>query len=150
MNTKEAAVRKYIEQCEIEVPDAMVENELQYITLEMKHRMQYDTLTSGQLHLNPGAELAEQEKELREAARYEAKSELVLKAVIAKQGFTVSPEELEAEAAAMAQRQNATVEQLKLFFGEELAMLERDVKERKAVDWIYQQTLNRYTEEISK
>jgi len=143
MITREAALREFVEQYEIDVPESMVENELQYITLEMKHRMQYDTLTGGPLHLNAGAELRGKADELRATAFYEAKSELVLEALIAEYGFSVTREELEAEASAMAERQNATVEQIMMFFGEDLHMLERDLKERKAVDWIYTQARNK-------
>ena len=62
--------------------------------------------------------------------------DLVLKEIIARENFAVTREELEVEAEAMAQRQNTSVEMIKSFFGEELAMLETDVKQRKAMDWI--------------
>lgn len=136
MKSREEALREFVAACDIDVPESMVENELQYMRLDMRHRMRYDTLTGGELHLNPMGELAEKEAEMREAANYEVKRELVLKAVIKKQSITVTRAELETEAAEMAKRQNATVEQIKHFFGEDLSMLERDVKERKAVDWI--------------
>lgn len=135
----EAAIREYIERYDIEVPESAVENELQYITLEMKHRMQYSALTGGGPRLGARAELEAQAEELRRAAYYEAKSELVIKDIIAKQGFTVTKAELEAEAEAMAARQGTTVEMIKSFFGEDLAMLERDVKITKAMNWIEEQ-----------
>lgn len=65
-----------------------------------------DTLTGGALHIFPEAELNAQRAEL------------------------------EAEAAAMAARQGCTVEMIRGFFGPDLAMLERDVKTKKAEDWI--------------
>ena len=136
---REEAFRRYVEQCDIEVPAEKLENELNYIRLEMRHRMQYDTLTTGALHLFPQAELAEREAELRGAALYEAKSELVMKKLLAELHPVVAPEELAAEAEAMAVRQNTTVAMLKRFFGEDLAMLERDVKENKVKDWVLQQ-----------
>lgn len=136
---RDTALRKYVEEYPIEVPESLVENEYHYIMLEMRHRMQYDTLTGGRHHIFPQAELEAQREELLHAAYFEAKSPLVLRNVIAEQNFTVSKEELEAEAEAMAKRQNATIEMIKTFFGEDLAMLERDVKERKAIDWIYSQ-----------
>lgn len=139
MISREDAWKKFVEDYEIEVPEELVENELQYITLEMRHRMQYDTLTGGRPHIFARMELEQQADELRKAAFYEAKSDLVMKALLKQHGFTVTREELEVEAAAMAQRQNSTVEMIKNFFGEDLAMLERDVKERKAVDWVWEQ-----------
>lgn len=139
MMDREEAFRRYVEQYDIEVPAEKLENELNYIRLEMRHRMQYDTLTTGALHIFPQLELAQQEEELRAAAFYEAKSELVMKDLLKKLDPAVTPEELAAEAEAMAIRQSTTVAMLKSFLGEELAMLERDVKENKVKDWILQQ-----------
>ena len=51
----------------------------------------------------------------------------------------VTPEELEAEAAAIARRQNTTVAELKRFLGEDLAMLQSDLKKRKAAAWVCEQ-----------
>ena len=47
--------------------------------------------------------------------------------------------ELEAEAAAIARRQNTTVAELKRFLGEDLAMLQSDLKKRKAAAWACEQ-----------
>lgn len=139
MITREAALRKFVEQYEIDVPESLVENELHSIMLEMRHRMQYDTLTGGRQHIFAEIELEAQKEDLLKAAFYEVKSELVLKAVIAGQDFNVTAEELEVEAASMAKRHNVTVEMIKTFFGQDLAMLARDIKERKAIDWICEQ-----------
>ena len=51
----------------------------------------------------------------------------------------LTPEELEAEAAAIARRQNTTVAELKRFLGEDLAMLQSDLKKRKAAAWACEQ-----------
>lgn len=131
----EVAWRAYVDAYDIDVPESAIENELEYITLQMKHNMQYDRLTGGDLHLFPGQELASQEAELRAAATFEAKEPRVLKDIIAKQGITATRAELETEAQAMAVRQNTTVEALKQFFGEDLFLLERDVLEAKARAW---------------
>lgn len=138
MISREEAWREFVEQYEIDVPEHLVENELQYITMEMRHRMRYDTLTGGPHHLFPDAELEAQAEEIRKAAYYEAKSELVMKAILTKQNFTVTSEELEDEAIAIAERQNSTMEMVKRFFGEDLAALERGVKEQKAVTWVWE------------
>lgn len=142
MSSREETWKRFVENYDIDVPEDAVENELNYMMLDMRHRMQYDTLTGGGYHFNARAELAEQEEELRALARFEVKSGLVMKALLAERQFTVTQEELEAEAEAMARRQNTTVELIRTFFGGDLAMLERDVKERKAIDWVCEQANN--------
>ena len=58
---------------------------------------------------------------------------------MAAQTIPVTPEELEAESAAIARRQNTTVAELKRFLGEDLAMLQSDLKKRKAAAWACEQ-----------
>lgn len=140
MVTREEQLRKFILNYELEVPQYHIDRELNYIQLEMRHRMQYDTLTGGRLHLNPWGELEEMKEELYQAAFYEAKSDLVIKDIVTKQNFIVTKEELEAEAEAMAQRQNCSVDMVRQFFGSDLAMLEGDVKRQKAENWILAQS----------
>lgn len=68
-----------------------------------------------------------------------AKEMLVLREIMAAQTFPVTQGELEAEAAAIARRQNTTVAELKRFLGEDLAMLQSDLKKRKAAAWACEQ-----------
>ena len=139
MATRDNLWREFVANYEIDVPESAIENELEYIKLDMKHRMLYDQMSGGGMHLFPQMELAEQEAELREAAVFEAKAPRVLKEIIAQQGITTTQDELEAEAQAMAEREGSTIEMVKRFFGDDFAMLERDVLERKAIDWACEQ-----------
>ena len=139
MATRDGLWREFVDNYEIDVPESAIENELEYIKLDMKHRMQYDQMSGGGMHLFPQMELAEQEAELRGAAVFEAKAPRVLKEIIAQQGITTTQDELEAEAQAIAEREGSTIEMVKRFFGDDFAMLERDVLERKAIDWACEQ-----------
>ncbi len=134
--TREQAWKRFVEDYEIQVPESKIQNEMNLIRMDLRHRMQYEMLTGAEMHLFPEMELDQKMEEIRELAVFEVKSQLVMKAILAQQDFPVTQEDLEAEAAAMAQRQNTTVELIKGFFGEDLAMLARDIKERKAVDWV--------------
>lgn len=131
----EEAWHRYVVGYDIEVPEERVEEEYRLVRADMKHRMMYAHMTGGETHVFPDAELAEQEDELRAAALFEAKEPLVLRDLAAKLDITVTPEELLAEAKAMAKRQGSTVEEMRRFFGEDLAFLERDVRENKIRAW---------------
>lgn len=135
MMTRDERWRHFVATYDIEVPEDAIESERSLIELDLRHRMQYDRLTGGEAHLFPGQELADQEDELRAAALFEAKEPLVLRALVSQLGLEVTPTELEDEAEAIANGQQTTVEALRSFFGDDLAMLGRDVLERKAIDW---------------
>ncbi len=136
---KQEKIRQYILHYEIEVPPEKFKEEYEYIRAEMLHRMRYDTLTNGNHHFFAQDELESMDDEIREAALFEAKEGLVLKDIIKKQNFTVTREEREAEAIAIAQRQNSSLDMVRRFFGDDLAMLEGDIKRHKAEEWILQQ-----------
>jgi len=140
MTDKEAKFRKFIDQYDIAVPWDRVEKEMHLIQQDIIHRMHYEAMAGGKNHLFPMIELEEQKDEILRAAVFEVKSELVLKDLIAKHRFTATREELEMEAAAIAKRQNTTIQMIKKFFGEDLKMLESDVLKSKAKEWIYAQT----------
>ena len=135
MNERDDAWRAYVLAYDIEVPRERVEEELALIVADMKHRMVYEQMSGGAMHLFPDAELAEQRDALVEAAVFEAKEPLVLKAIIAEQGIEATADELLAEAEAMAEREGSTVEMLRRFFGKDLRGLERDVLNSKAINW---------------
>mgnify|MGYP000937016031 CR=1 FL=1 len=134
--TQEMLFSKYAEQYPLTVPQEAVENELQLLILEEKQRIQYETLTGFAVHLSPQEEL---NKKMKAEALRRAKEMLVLREIMAAQTIPVTPEELEAEAAAIARRQNTTVAELKRFLGEDLAMLQSDLKKRKAAAWVCEQ-----------
>lgn len=135
MSYSEVAWRSYVAAYDIEVPEERIEQEYQLVRADMKHRMMYAQMSGGETHLFPDMELAEQEDEILAAAVFEAKEPLVLRDLTKKLDVTVSSEELLAEAEAMAERQGTTVEEIKRFFGQDLSLLERDVRENKIRTW---------------
>lgn len=135
MASRDEQWRQFVADYDIEVSESAIESELEYIKLDMRHRMHYEQISGGKMHLFPQIELERQKAELRETAVFEAKAPLVLKDIIEKQGLTTTPAELEEEARALSERQGSTLEMARKFFGEDFSMLERDVLERKAVDW---------------
>lgn len=135
MSYNENKWRSYVAAYDIEVPEERIEQEYEMVRVDMKHRMMYAQMSGGKTHLFPDLELAQMGDELREAALFEAKEPLVLRDLTNKLDVTVTPDELLAEAEAMAKRQNTTVEEIKRFFGEDLKLLERDVRENKIREW---------------
>lgn len=139
--TTEKAFSRFAARFPLEPSPEAVEQELNRLILEEKQRMQYEMLTGTALHLQPQQELEEAMDELRRQAQCSAKEALVLRTLLAEHDFTVTPQELEAEAEALAQRQHTTVAELRRFLGQELSLLRRDLLERKAMTWAAQQEI---------
>ena len=137
--TDESAWRDYVLAYDIEVSEERVEEELALVRADLKHRMMYAQMSGGETHLFPEMELAQQEDELRQIALFEAKEPLVVKDLAARLQVVVTPEELLTEAQALAEREGSTLDMLRRFFGEDFAMLERDVRDRKIREWALSQ-----------
>ena len=131
MSYNEGAWLDYVLAYDIEVPEERLQQEYELVRADMKHRMMYEQMAGGSAHIFPDAELTEMEEELRAAALFEAKEPLVLRDLTEKFDVEVTPEELLAEAEAMAKRQNTTLDEIKRYLGDDLALLERDVRENK-------------------
>ncbi|MBQ1596371.1 MAG: hypothetical protein II572_02725 [Clostridia bacterium] len=140
--TKEQAYNKFIREYDIEVPEERVQNMYEYFLLQAKHNLQYDTLINGAVHLNKAQELAEMEDEMREAAFFEAKSDLVMKELMKQLEPEVTEEELQAKAEEKCRKDGTTMEMLKMFFGPSLSGLKRDLQEEKVKDYIFEQMNN--------
>lgn len=141
MISKEGAIRKFIQQYEIEVPQELVEEEFKLCILDMKHKLVYGQMT-GSSRMNPleqAQALEEAQEELREVAYLTVKEDLVMRELLKQDRFRATAEELEAYGQAMAQRQKTSMEMIRKFFGEDLHLLESDVRRQKADAWIYEQ-----------
>lgn len=141
MISNEDAIRKFVRAYDIVVPEELVAEEYRLCMMDMKHKMVYGQMAG--THQMNALEQAEALKaardELMEVAYLTVKEELVMKDVIARVGFTVTPEELQRFAEAMAKRQNTTLDMVKRLFGEDFSLLTGDLKRQKAEDWICRQ-----------
>ncbi len=123
-----------MEAYEIEVPDELVENEVAYFAAQAKHCLQYDALTGGESHPFAAFEVEEHMDEIREAAYFEAKSELILKAELQSNPPVVTAEELQAKAESICERENTTMDFVRRFFGDDLKGLEGDLQRTKIME----------------
>ncbi len=144
MISREEAIRRFIIDYPIEVPEEMLDAEVELIYADMRHRMTYATM-AGRSHGNPieqEMELKEMSEDIAEIALFNVKEELVMKELMARDEFEVTAEELKERANEMARKENTTIDFIKKFFGENFEMLESDLRRRKAEDWIYEQAKN--------
>lgn len=133
---EEAVLNKLADLNDIEVSQSKVDNEVNGKVLELYQKLRYDSLTTGNPHFFMHQEVEEQMEEIRAEAHRQVKTELLLKQIIAQEQFEVTQEELEAEAHAMAHRQQIPVERVFDFFGKDLSLLKSDLLIRKAIDLI--------------
>jgi FKBP-type peptidyl-prolyl cis-trans isomerase (trigger factor) len=135
--TREELLEAFVEASDIEVPEDLVKAAEERISEELFHHKRYENMARGLL-LMPD-EIEELLAEVPDIARIEVKTQLVLDQIIEQQSFEVSFEELEAEAEALAERQEISVEAVREWLGEDLAALRSDILIRKAIDFAVSQ-----------
>lgn len=139
MDTREDIWEKYVKQYDIDVPAELIENEENYIALDIQHRIKYQVMAGGASAADSDALPGLQNLNIHEQAVFEAKADLVIKSIQEKQNFSVTQEELEAAAADMTKRLNASPDMIRMFFGNDLSMLKTDLLKQKAIDWAISQ-----------
>ena len=117
------------------VPQEQVEQEAAAMRMELQHQMQYRWLTSGDSYVDH-EELQRQYDAINAEAYRQVKTQLVLERVAEEEGLDVTRQELENEAQAIAQRQNVPLSMVKDFLGEDLGPIRKDLRLRKAEEWI--------------
>ena len=128
-------VEKVAENTEVEVPNAMVETQIDNMIMELNYQLQYQGLNLQQLLQMTGRSIEELRNERREDAARLVKSSLVLEAIAKAEGIEVSEEELTEELEKMASMYRMEVEQLKSSLREtDLEDIKGQSKIRKTID----------------
>lgn len=135
---KDAAIAKVVEANEVELPQSMVEDEIDRMIGELNQQLRYQGLTLEQYLQFTGKEMADFRNELREDAGKSVKTRIVLMGIVEAEKFTVSAEEMEEELNTMAAQYQMTADKMKEMIGvENLTYLQKDLQVKKAIDFIY-------------
>lgn len=137
MRQEDALLDKILEATDIEVPQALVDEEVRMMVLELNHRMKYEGLATGIYLSLTQDEIAERLVFFKEEAFKLVKTRLVLRSIIESGKLDVTEEELEEEAKALSVRQQMPIERVKDFLGKDLEPLRDDLLVRKAIDSIH-------------
>jgi FKBP-type peptidyl-prolyl cis-trans isomerase (trigger factor) len=133
---KDAVIDKVLEAHDIEVPQALVDEEVRMMVFELNHRMKYEGLATGTYLSLTQDEIAVRLEIFKKEAFKLVKTRLVLRSIIESAKLDVTEEELEEEAKAISVRQQMPIEMVKDFLGEDLEPLRDDLLVRKAIAFI--------------
>ncbi|MFP3419969.1 MULTISPECIES: trigger factor [Bacillus] len=132
---REELVAKASENAEVDVPQAMVDTELDRMMKEFEQRLQMQGMNLELYFQFSGQDEAALKEQMKEDAAKRVKSNLTLEAIAAAEDLQVSDEEVEEELSKMAEAYNMPVENIKQAIGSTDAMKE-DLKVRKAIDFL--------------
>ncbi|HHU18810.1 MAG TPA: trigger factor [Bacilli bacterium] len=133
---RESLINQASENAEIDIPEVMIENELERMVSEFEQRLQQQGMTLEMYSQFSGQGQDELKEQMREDAGKRVQTNLVLEAIYEQEGLEVSDEDLEKEFESMSKMYNMEIEQLKQMLGGNTDMLKEDLKFSKAIDFL--------------
>lgn len=135
---KDAAILKVVEANEVEIPRAMVDDEIDRMANELDQQLRYQGMGLNQYLQFVGKDAAAFREELRPEAEKAVKTRIVLMGIVNAENIAVTDEEREEELKHMAAQYQMEVDKLKEIIGEDnLGFLTKDLQVKKAIDFIY-------------
>ncbi len=128
-------VEKVSANTEVEVPNAMVESQIDNMLMDLNYQLQYQGLSLQQLLEMTGRNIAELREERREDAAKLVKSSLILEAIAKLENVEATEEDLSSEIEKMAAAYNMEVEKIKSSLREtDIEDIKGQIKIRKTID----------------
>ena len=135
---KDAAILKVVEANDVEIPRAMVEDEIDSMIGELNQQLRYQGITIDKYLEFTGKSMADFREEVRPEAEKAVKTRIILMGIVEAEKIEVSAEEMEKELELMAAQYQMTADKIKEMIGvENLTFLQKDLQVRKAIDFIY-------------
>lgn len=136
--TKEdEAIKKIIEKSEMEIPDAMVDMQVQNMIQEFAQRLAQQGLSIDQYMQFSGMTADKMKEQLRPEAVTRIQSSLVLEQIAKEENFEITDADVDAEIDKMAAAYGMEADKLKEYMGDaEKESMKRDIAVEKAVNFI--------------
>ena len=135
---KEAqAIEKAVENATMEIPDAMIDTQVQSMMEDLARRMQSQGLSLEQYFQFTGMDVKKMHDQMKPEALKRIQNSLVLEAVAKAENIEISDEKVDEEIAKMAEAYKMEVEKLKDLIGEsEKDQMKKDLAVQAAADLI--------------
>ena len=133
---REALINLASDNAEIDIPEVMVENELERMMNEFEQRIQQQGMTLEMYAQFSGQDEAALKEQMKDDAAKRVKTNLVLEAIAVTESLEVTDEDIDEELKSMAEMYSMEVEQLTQMLGGSTDMLKEDLKTKKAIDFL--------------
>lgn len=130
-------VEKVVGNATMELPEAMIDDQVENMVDNYSRRMRGQGLTMEQYFQFTGLTMDKMKEDLRPQAEKQIRTRLVLEAIVAQEGIQVDDEAVEEEVKKMAASYKLELEKMKEYMGEaELKRLKEDMAVQEAIDFL--------------
>lgn len=138
MNVREGTADELGKLVDIDVPEPLVESEMQTRVQDLALRLRAQGIELGQYLQLTGQDPEAFREELREAAERSVRVDLALRAVATAEGIEVDDDDLDAEIESVSARVGQPAKKVREQFERngQIPLVRSDVRTRKAMDWV--------------
>jgi len=139
---EDQAVEKAVANASMEIPEAMIDTQVQQMVQEFSQRMQSQGLTLEQYFQFTGLTADKMMEEMRPQAVKRIETRLVLEAIAKAENIEITDEKVDEEIAKMAEMYKMEVEKLKEYMGEgEKEQMKADMAVQEAVTFLVENSV---------
>ena len=136
---KDKALEIVCDNNDIEVPETMINDEIDQMIRELDMQLQQQGIAFQQYLQFIGKEIADFREEVKEDAAKRVKMRMVIRAVVDAEGIEATDEEIEKEIELLAIQYGIETDQVKEMIGTaNISLIGKDVQMKKAVDFIFE------------
>lgn len=129
-------LRKITDNASVDIPDVMLESEIDNMLQDMDMRMRYSGMDLQNYLQMTNTSMEDLRAQYKDSAYNRVKTQLVLEAVTKAEGITVSDEDREAEYKKMADQYKMEVDEIKKTFSANEAYMDSSILVQKTVDML--------------
>ncbi|MBR7553437.1 trigger factor [Allobacillus sp. GCM10007491] len=133
---RETLINKASENSEIDIPQAMVDNELDRMVQEFEQRLQMQGMTMEMYTQFSGQTEDDLKEQMKEDARKRVQTSLTLEAIAETEQLEATEEDVDKQLEDMASQYQMEVDQLRQMLGGNTDALKGDLKLQKAIDFL--------------
>ncbi|MBT2685800.1 trigger factor [Bacillus sp. ISL-37] len=133
---RDTVVEKAAANAEIEVPESMIDTEIDRMVNEFEQRLQMQGMNLDLYYQFSGQDEAALREQMKEEAATRVRVNLTLEAIAKAENIEVTDEEVNAELQKMSEMYNMTADQIQAALGGSLDGIKGDLQLKKAVDFL--------------
>ncbi|WP_174613961.1 trigger factor [Virgibacillus ihumii] len=133
---RESLIEQASDNAEVDVPEAMVNTELDRMLKEFEQRLQMQGMTMDMYFQFSGQDENALKEQMKDDAEKRVKTNLTLEAIVNAENLEVSDEDVDEELGNMASMYGTEVEQLKQMLGGNTDAIKEDLKMKKAIEFL--------------
>jgi trigger factor len=134
--TRDKVIDAVVATMTAEIPDQMVESEIDGMLQDFEYQLRYQGLELDQYLQFSGTTMQDMREKMQDDALVRVRTSLTLETISKQENIEVTDEDLEKEYERLAEMQGQSVEDVKKLFGSQVEYMKASIESRKTVDFL--------------